>query len=275
MNRSMKKFIGQNIDDYNFTRSVSNAFRRRFAIFLILTRFAFGERFTHSRWGGIVSIAEPLGLLAFFTISHNMTPSPPPFGSSTLLFFASGIIPFYLFFHLSSRIRSIDNYRPLAGATRIDHVLARATSETITKIFIFSLFVFATSFLESESMLPSNPFICLAALLTLASLGCGVGLINATIISFFPTWIYIYAVLGRIPLFLSGMPFVQDRAPGYFREVIVYAPFSHLITWFRSGFYEFYPTKTMDLQFAFSVCAVIVVVAVLVDDNTREFRSAD
>ncbi|TDR89290.1 ABC transporter permease [Enterovirga rhinocerotis] len=249
--------------------------RRRVSILLLLTRRTLGERFSRSRFAGLVSVFEPLGMILMFTLLHSLVPGPPPFGSSGLLFFASGVMPFYLFFHLSSRIRNIDNYRPFPGATRIDHVVARAIGEVFTKFTIFFAFVIITSFFDPAVNFPVNPFICMAAMASMATLGCAIGLVNATIVSMFSSWVYIYALIGRIPLFLSGIPFVQDRAPVYIRDLIASTPFSHLITWFRSGYYVGYPTKTMDLPFALSICAIALFIGILIDDNTREYRSTD
>jgi ABC-type polysaccharide/polyol phosphate export permease len=120
--------------------------------------------------------------------------------------------------------------------------------------------------------LPLAPLQCLAALAAITSLGIAVGLINAVISAYFFAWLYIYAVLIRGWLVFSGVLFVVDRMPPQLRDIAVWNPLSHAITWYRVGHYAGYPANSLDRQYLLVSAFVMLAVAWLVLTSTRRSR---
>jgi capsular polysaccharide transport system permease protein len=250
-----------------------SAFGRWCSVMLLLTLESIGFRHRRTRLSAALAVLEPIGIIAIFSVSHSLTSMVPPFGSSTILFFTTGIIPFYLFFHVSWRARSWDYIQPMPRVTRFDQLTSHVFGEILTKVAILTICSTGLLLNGNEQAIPARPADCLLALLSLAGMGVGVGIVSAVISSFFHAWIYIYAVAMRAWIVFSGVLFVVDWMPTPLREVAVLNPLSHAITWYRSGQYENYPTHTLDLNYLFIWTVGIVAFGLLAENSTRQWRS--
>lgn len=207
-------------------------------------------RSVQSRMSYLLALFEPILQLAVMVAIFTFLGRRPGFGTSMVLFFATGILPFFMFTHVSGRttgaIRSSGLVRALAPVQPLDIILARALLETATLLIIGTLlfcFIYSTGVREAMPIRPMNAIEAFAATGLLA---IGVGLINGVIGAFFKLWSMIYAVASRVLLFTSGVFYVPDFMPPQIRQYIVWNPVMHALDWFRTGFYLTYPTGLLD-----------------------------
>jgi hypothetical protein len=71
------------------------AFARWLRLVAILALNNAGQRFPYSNWPALVAIVEPMGLVITLSAVHDYLGMRPPFGESIVVFFATGLIPFY------------------------------------------------------------------------------------------------------------------------------------------------------------------------------------
>ena len=66
-------------------------------------------------WGGYIwAIAEPLGGIMLLTVAFSFAFRKPPLGTNFALFYATGIIPFFLFSNVTASVgQAIDSNRGL------------------------------------------------------------------------------------------------------------------------------------------------------------------
>nr|WP_281502946.1 ABC transporter permease [Ancylobacter crimeensis] len=231
-------------------------------------------RSIHSRLSYLLAFVEPILQLVMMMTIFTLIGRRPDFGTSLLLFLGTGIMPFFLFTHVSGRctgaIRASGLVRALTAVQPIDIMIARALLETATllivAVMLFS-FIYATGVREA---FPIQPIVAIQGFAATALLGIGVGLINGVIGSFFRLWAVIYGVASRSLIFLSGVFFVPDLMPPGIRYVLSWNPLLHGLEWFRSGFYLTYPTLTLSKSYliGFGVASLLIGLAL-----ERVFRS--
>ena len=249
------------------------ALGRWLRLIALLMAKSFGDRYRRTSWPVLIAIAEPLGVVFVFAGTQSLLAHAPPFGSSSVLFFATGILPFYLFFHVSWRLRSWDYFLRLPNSTDLDLVIAHTLDEVITKVVIIGIVAFSLWLWDVPNAIPIDPIQCIAALLIISVVGIGVGLVNAAISAFFFPWLYIYAVLVRAWMAFSGVLFVVDRMPPAIRDLAFYNPLAHAITFFRAGYYVNYPSKTLDMEFLLLSSAGIAFFGLVSIASTSRWRS--
>lgn len=234
---------------------------------------SFGERYRRSKLSILLAIGEPLGVIAVFAGTHSLITSGAPFGPSVILFFATGILPFYLFFHISWRMRAWDRLRRLPRVTEVDLFLIHVLDELLTKVIIIIILGFVIWLTGIEQAIPQDPLRCLLALLIISVQGAAVGLLNAVIAGFFFAWLYIYAILIRGWMAFSGVLFVVDYMPPALREIAIWNPITHAITYFRYGYFADYPHRTLDMEYLLWSTAGLFFFAIIAIVSTRPYRT--
>jgi capsular polysaccharide transport system permease protein len=239
---------------------------------LLLVGENFGDRQKRMRLSVIFAVLEPFGVIAVFALAHSLIFHRPQFGSSTILFLATGILPFYLFIHVSWRTRAWDTMRLLPHTNQFDMIVSYVLGELLTKLIIIFVASVGLWLWEIPDAIPVQPIVCLAALCVLGLLGAGIGLLNAVVIAFFPPWSYFYAIALRGLMVFSGVLYVADRMPPSMREFIAMNPLSHAIIYYRTGHYLNYPALTLDIPYLLVSTALVLAFGVLILDATRKWR---
>ncbi|WGD30504.1 ABC transporter permease [Ancylobacter sp. WKF20] len=221
-------------------------------------------RSVHSRLSYLLALLEPILQLTMMMTIFTLIGRRPDFGTSLLLFLGTGILPFFLFTHVSGRttgaVRASGLVRALAPVHPLDIMLARSLLETATLLVIAVLLFTVIYATGVKDAIPVRPMLAIEGFAATALLAIGVGLINGVIGAFFRLWAVIYGVLSRSLIFLSGVFFVPDFMPPAIRYYLSWNPLLHGLEWFRSGFYLTYPTLTLDKGYliGFSVVALLV-----------------
>ncbi len=219
---------------------------RRFATFRTVSALVLREmstRYSRTPGGYLWNVIEPLAAILFLSIGFSLFVRNPALGTSFLLFYASGYMPFDLYSSLArSCAGAIMFSRPLLkfpAVTWVDALLARFALNSLTGILNTALLLGGILLvIDSRTVLDLPPILAAMGLTML--LGLGVGTMNCVISGLYPVWTLIWGILNR-PLFLaSGIFFLYDDMPPMAQEILWYNPLIHVVGLMRSGFYPTY-----------------------------------
>ena len=190
------------------------------------------------------------------------------FGSITL-FIATGFLPLNLFTNISNQImHSNTANNALFGYPLVlpfDAMLSRLILSSITTLFSFFITLFILFQLnfwppEIDSILRTSGAVAISILL-----GFGVGLINAYLVLFFPSYQNIYSIITRPLMFMSGVFYLaSDKLmPQSILDILYYNPLLHCTEWLRSGFYNGWESKFTDLNYLLTFTVISLFLGLL------------
>jgi len=220
-----------------------------------------GSTYGRSPGGYVWAIASPVGSIVMMTLAFSLLVNAPALGTSFVLFYATGYLPFSLYVQLSSKISAALRYsRPLLaypGVTWLDAILARFLLNTLTSLTVFCLVILGImAVVDSRSVIDIGPIVTGLTLLSL--IGLGVGIVNCLLLGYFPVWERIWGIVSQ-PLFLaSGIFFLYDDLPQRVQNILWWNPLVHGIAWVRTGFYPTYHASFVNLPYAFGVSLALI-----------------
>jgi capsular polysaccharide transport system permease protein len=223
-------------------RAASPRLQRLRVIFALMVR-EMGTKFGRSAGGYLWAIAEPLGGILLLAVAFSLALRSPPLGTSFILFYATGIMPFSMFNALSRGVSgAVSSNKGLLTypvVSTLDAVLAKVVLNFLTTALVAALLfagiLFSVDMHVNLALGPITLSFALAALL-----GTGIGTLNCVLFGFFPTWKNIWAVLTRPLFIISGIFFTYESVPQAFQAVLWWNPLVHVIGVMRSGFYGGY-----------------------------------
>ncbi len=195
-------------------------------------------------WGGYVwAIAEPAASILLLAVIFSLALAQPPLGTSFALFYATGVIPYYLFNAVASSVgQSVQANKGLLTypvVSALDTVLARTILEIVTFAAVAAILL-PLIVIFDRAVVQLDLLAIVIAMALASALGLGMGLMNAVVFAYFPTWRNIWAVLRR-PLFIaSGIMFVFAAVPQPFQDWLWWNPLIHVVGQMRMGFYATY-----------------------------------
>lgn len=196
-----------------------------------------------SAGGYLWAILEPVLGVALLTTLFTIALRSPPIGDNFALFYASGFLPFSMFNSLSQKIaRSVQFSRPFMAypcVTFMDTLVARLLLNGLTDVVIIALIVGG---IQTIYELPYwIDFGWLGLTLTLLiMLAAGIGTLNCFLMTSFPIYERVWAIVTR-PLFLiSGIFYTFDSMPRIAQDVLWYNPLVHLVGMMRKSLYPTY-----------------------------------
>jgi len=207
--------------------------------------------------GGYVwAILEPLGAILVLSIGFSLVVRTPPLGTSFILFYATGFMPFNLYQGLAGKIASSINYsKPLLqypAVTWLDAVIARFVLNALTGALVTILLITSImAALEHPSLVAISPAIEAMTLAVL--LGLAIGVVNCVLSGLFPLWAIAWSILTR-PLFIaSGVFFLYESMPLIAQQILWYNPLMHITGLMRSAFYPTYPAPYVSQVYVLGV----------------------
>ena len=237
-------------------------FQRLRVIFAMVIR-EMGTRFGRSAGGYLWAIGEPLGGIMMLAIAFSLALRSPPIGTSFMLFYATGIVPFYLYNIMSKAVaQTVSSNRGLLSypvVTVLDAMIAKFLLSFLT-IFLVGAILLSGIILGQGLHVNLDLGRAVLAFVLAALLGLGVGSVNCVLFGFFPTWKNVWGVLNR-PLFLvSGIFYTFDSVPPAFQKVLIWNPLVHIIGVMRSGFYGTYNTYYVSYSYVLGVSLGLFVI---------------
>ena len=230
-------------------------FQRLRVLFALIVR-EMGAKFGRS-WGGYIwAIAEPLGGITLLAIVFGIALRHPPIGTSFLLFYATGILPLYMFNIVSRGVANVVNANrgllTYPVVTALDAVFAKALLDVLTMILI-EVILFTAIILIYDVNVDFQPANIVLSLAISISMGLGVGTLNCVLFGFFPTWKNVWSVLTRPLFILSGVFFTFNSVPPGLQKILWFNPIVHAIGEMRAGFYGGYRADYVSLPYVFGI----------------------
>lgn len=223
-------------------------------------------RYGRSPGGYLWAVLEPVGGIAVLALGFGLVMRAPPLGSSFILFFATGMLPFSLYMELDGAVsRALRFSKALLAypAVRwIDAILARFLLNVLTKLVIIGIVLGAIMVL-SDTRTILNFSAILTALSMAAALGLAVGVMNCALDGLFPAWDMIWGIITR-PIFLaSGILLLYRDMPGHVQEILWWNPLLHVVGAMRAGFYPMYDSSYVSPTYAFGVALALLAMGLL------------
>ncbi|KPD11770.1 ABC transporter permease [Phaeobacter sp. 11ANDIMAR09] len=244
------------------TSTEKTSYVRRFATTRTIMALLLREmttRYGRSPGGYVWALLEPIGAIMIFAVGFSLLFNTPPLGSSFILFFATGFLPFNLYQNVSVMVaRALVFSRPLLfypAVTWVDAVIARFTLNALTGILVtfilFSGIILATETRTALNLLPIIQSVALALLL-----GFAVGVLNCALMGLIQVWDLLWSVATR-PLFLaSGVLFIFEDMPQMAQSVLWYNPLVHILGIMRQGFFPLYEAHFVSVPYVL-FCSLI------------------
>lgn len=186
---------------------------------------------------------EPLGGILILGIGFSLVLRTPSLGTSFILFYASGFLPFTLYQNLQNMISGAITFsRPLLAypvVSWMDTIIARFLLNLLTNLMVTYLLLTGILLVtDTNAVLRMGPMV--EALALAAMLGLGVGVMNCLLIGLFQIWKHTWSIVTR-PLFLaSGVIFLYEDLPPFAQDILWYNPLMHVTGIMRTGIYPSY-----------------------------------
>lgn len=217
--------------------------------------------------GGYVwALLEPLGSIIMMALGFSLIIKEPPLGTSFLMFYATGTMPFGLFSAISNTTgRALQFSRPLLSypaVTWVDAIIARFVLNSLTEIAVSAILMTAiVIWAGGISVLNLWPVLESAGLAAL--LGLGIGCMNATIGGLYPTWLMVWSILTRPLIIASGVIFLYSDLPRAAQDILWFNPLVHVIGLMRSGFYPMYHADYVNRIYVLSIALPLIALGLL------------
>lgn len=231
---------------------------------LILREMA--TRYGRSPGGYIWALLEPLGGIVALGFGFSLLVRTPPLGTSFLLFFATGFLPFTIYSNIGSNVgRCINFSRALLSypaVTWLDAVFARfilsLLTETLVMVIILTGLVLMA---DSRTILDIGPIV--ESVFLAAILGLGVGLMNCVLFGLFDIWMQIWSIVMRPLMLISGVLFLYESMPRAIEGILWYNPLIHITGLMRSGFYSSYEASYVSSSYVLLFSTVCIFLGVV------------
>jgi capsular polysaccharide transport system permease protein len=237
---------------------------RRFASLRTIAALVLREmstRYGRTPGGYLWAILEPLAAILFLSLGFSLVIRDPSLGTSFLLFYATGYLPFDLYNTIANTTaRAVNFSKPLLkfpAVTWLDAVAARFLLNSLTGALVAILLLTgALAVIGSRAQLDLPPAV-LAMSLTML-LGLGVGTVNCVLMGLYPLWEMAWSIFTR-PLFLaSGVFFIYEDMPPLAQDILWYNPVLHITGLMRTGFYPTYTAAYVSVPFVLFTSLILL-----------------
>ncbi|MDH2326897.1 ABC transporter permease [Cereibacter sp. SYSU M97828] len=225
-----------------------------------------GSTYGRSPGGYIWAILSPLGTIVMMSIAFSLLVHAPALGTSFILFYATGFLPFSMFSITSAKIgRAVRYSKPLLAYPRvtwIDSVIARFILNVLTELVVFCLII-AGIFIIVDTHTILNVYSILIGLSMMAAMGLGVGMMNCLLIGYFPVWTRIWEIVSRPLMIASGIFYLPDDLAPQIRDLLWWNPLIHGIALVREGFYPTYHSSFDTMGYGFGLGMILTMLALI------------
>ena len=229
-------------------------------------------RFGGSEWGFLIALAWPLSHILILLVINTGAGRVAPYGDSTALWFATGIVPFMAFSYMSRFIMyGIVINRPMLTFPRVkitDILFARAIVEALSAgcVVLILAIVF---WVYDINFMPLNPAQACFALGASMLLGLGFGVINAIIAAAYPIWATVYSIFTIFLWMSSGVFYVASALPEALRYPLSFNPAVHGTEWMRAAYYEGYSNTFLDRGYMIWTALLALALGLLMERVAR------
>lgn len=212
--------------------------------------------------GGYVWIVlEPVLGIALLSALFSLGFRSPKLGDNFAIFYATGLLPFFLFGDLSNKIAQSVNYsRALLSYPRvtfIDAMIARLILSVLTQLLVSFIVITAIrATWDTRTTLEIDRIILAYAMAIVFA--TGLGTMNCVLMTMYPVWQRAWSILTR-PLFLiSGIIILFESIPEPYSNIVWFNPLIHVVSMSRSGYYVGYEAPWVSPIFVFGTGVVLL-----------------
>jgi capsular polysaccharide transport system permease protein len=249
------------------------AARQRRVLYALMLR-NIRTRFFGNGLGYLVAIAWPLSHILILVSIYTLMGRAPPYGDSTALFIATGVVPFQIFNYLARFMMiAVTRNRPLLAFPEVkvlDILFASALLEILAAACVTVVF-FVLAWFVGIDIMPKEIVQAAYAFVATVLLGLGFGLFNGIITLAFPGWFTAYTLFTIVLWVTAGILFVPDALPKTLREVVAYHPVLQVIEWTRSAYYEGYGDLVLDRPYIIGYICVTIFLGLLLERAMRGY----
>ena len=230
-----------------------------------------------SKWTLFMLVMEPAGVIAVFGSISYFLLRQPPYGPSTVLFHATGILPYYFFAQISARTRrfTAESDTRLPCIHPLDEFLTLVLLEVIIMSFASVAVLGGLALFDLPLAAPYNPWACITAAFLVSVFACGFALVNAAITQVVEAWSSVLIISNRGMFLISGVFFVTDFMPPEIRWWLNLNPLSHGIMWFRKGVFPTYPTYSLDRNYLIVTAVSALLIGLIAERAMRNVGVQD
>lgn len=202
--------------------------------------------------GYIWALVEPIGAIMILSVGFSLLLRSPSLGSSFILFYATGYLPFTLYSNLANAVsRSIQFSKPLLQfpvVTWVDAVLARFILNALTGVLVGVILLIGIVVATQARVTIAVEPLLLAVVLPML-LGLGIGSLNCVLFGLFPAWQQFWNILMRPLFIISGVFFLYDDFPPGVQDILWYNPLLHITGLMREAFFPTYTASYVSVTY--------------------------
>lgn len=235
-------------------------------VILALMLREMGSSYGRSPGGYAWALIGPLGAVVIISLAFSLLARTPPLGTSFMLFYATGYLPFDMFSQLSNRIGASVRYSRVLLAfprvTWLDAAIARFCLNALTLIAVFCILIAGVySAIDTRSLIKADHVI--TGILMAFCIAVGVGLMNCLLSGYFRLWERLWEIFTR-PLFLaSGVFILYEDLPPMLQDILWWNPLLHVTGRVRAGFYPNYHAEYVSAAYVFALGLGLAVIALV------------
>jgi capsular polysaccharide transport system permease protein len=219
------------------------------------------SRYFNHGLGFLIVPLLPAGHVALLLAIYITINKDAAFGDDLVLFFASGLIPVltanYVSKYMAISILANKNMLSFPVVKLLDIILARSALEffgIVISILVLVVLLLSLGTDPTPRDLPS----AVAALITTAFLGVGVGIVVSVISALFPFFALLYSLSLVVIYLASGGPIYLHGLPDQMVYILSFNPAFQAVDWMRSAYYTGYPTQYLSKLYlvGWALCSV-------------------
>lgn len=254
------------------TFNLSSAMHRHWRVLFALMLRNMRTKFLGHGLGSLIAIGWPLTHIIVIVLIFSVAGRAPPFGDSTALFVATGVLPFQTFAYLARfMMMSVVRNRPLLAFPEVkvlDLLLSSALLEILAACCVAVVFI-VLAWGAGINPMPRDVLEAAYAFGAAILLGLGFGLLNGVIVLAMPGWMVVFALLNILFWASAGVVFVPDALPEIVRYPLSFHPVLQAIEWMRSAYYEGYGDLILDRKYVLEVGVIMVFLGLLAERAVR------
>jgi capsular polysaccharide transport system permease protein len=230
-------------------------------------------RHANTRLGFVWAIAEPLLHLSVLAVVFSVfNRGHPPLGEDWFFFYATGVIPFLMWSHVTSNgfhglVANVQILQ-IPAISRLDVLLASALVDLVVAVAMGSV-MFWAFWMAGTGPAPRDPLAAIEAIAVLWAFAFGLSMINATVETVNGSWLKVWPSIIRLQYFTAGIFYVPQEMPDWLRDVLVLNPLLLCLEWFRTGFFDQYAPPWLDKEYCLIVTLLVILAGLVVETAFR------
>ena len=223
-------------------------------------------RYGRTPGGYIWAVLEPLGMIIVLSFGFSLLLRSPSLGTSFILFYSTGYLPFNLFNSLSNATSKALTFSKALlkypAVTWVDAILARFILNGLTSIMVMYILLFGIlTVVESNTVIDFIPIIQAVGLAML--LGLGIGTLNCFLTGMFPAYQMAWSIATRPLMLASAVIYVYEDLPSAAQDVLWFNPLVHITGLARTGFFPTYNPGYLSLVYVASIGLISLAAGVM------------